>query len=265
MTENRDREIRLNELAMKFAGGDKDSRGEWLKTLRQAMKAGNLAAREKKVPAPVCRKVENPLASREWMERDFQTVGHTTIAGMPARVVAPTGRQALYESLSYVYHYVTPAAVAAWLHATMRGFEPPALVRAWLGTEWPVRDAGQQGKATTTEPSKDKRDKIREYLKRIASHTPGFDRDAMPGEKIDFHALLAMLDADFLAAEPDTFDGYLKKPSYLCKFSKKGRKSDFYEGLAKVLGGNSGKYRTALNRLEPKYEKVKRKRRSGAT
>jgi hypothetical protein len=150
---------------------------------------------------------------------------------------------------------------AAYLHG--QGEEPSEHIRVWLGPDWPARDAGQQGNAISTEPSKDKRDKIREHLKRMASHAPGFDSDSMPGQKIDFHALLAILDADFLV-EPDTFDGYLKKPDYLCKFARKGRAPDFYEALADRLGANSGKYLTALKKLEPKYEELKRKRRSGA-
>jgi len=137
MTEKQDREIELRELAKKFAGGDKARAREWLKTLRQAVKEGTLKAREERVSTPgVVRKVGSLFASREWYRPGYPTVGHTTFAGLPARVVAPTGRQALYESLTYVYHYVTPAAVAAWLHATVPDFEPPALVRAWLGADW---------------------------------------------------------------------------------------------------------------------------------
>ena len=60
-------------------------------------------------------------------------MGHATFAGMPARVVAPTGRQAIHDGLTYVYHYVTPRAVATWLHATMPDFEPPAI---FIGLLW---------------------------------------------------------------------------------------------------------------------------------
>lgn len=128
MTEKQDREIELRDLAKKFAGGDKAQAGEWLKTLRQAVTDGRLESREKRV-------------SSGGVARRSQTVGHTFFAGMPARVVAPVQPQ----TLMGVYRYVTPAAVAAWLATLPDDARKDIRSQgwAWLGTEWPVADAGK--------------------------------------------------------------------------------------------------------------------------
>ena len=152
MTEKQDREIKLRDLANKFAGGNKAEERGWLKILRQAVEDGRLVARERRVPTGgVARRVGNPMgASRERLERDFQTVGNTTFAGMPVRVVAPTGRQAIYEGLTYVRHIVTPAAVAAWLTKLPEQATKDIHSQgwAWLGDAWPVAAApAMQGAA----------------------------------------------------------------------------------------------------------------------
>lgn len=144
MTEKQDREIELRDLAKRFAGSNKDEARGWLKILREAVKDGRLVARERQVRmGGVARRVDNPMgASRERLERDFQTVGNTTFAGMPVRVVAPTGRQAIYEGLTYVLHIVTPAAVAAWLTKLPEQATKDIHSQgwAWLGDAWPVAD-----------------------------------------------------------------------------------------------------------------------------
>lgn len=63
MTEKDDREIGLRDLAKKFAGGNKTEAGEWLKTLRQAVKDGRLEASEMRVRDGVTRRADNPMGA----------------------------------------------------------------------------------------------------------------------------------------------------------------------------------------------------------
>ncbi len=114
------------------------------------------------------------------------------------------------------------------------------------------------------EPSKAKRDKIRSFLKDMEIHKPTLDCFAMPGEVVEFHALLECLDADFLDVPPSTFDNYRRKPDYLCKFQKTGPHPGFYECVAKKMGVNSGKYRKALSKLKAVYQAAKDRQQSGA-
>lgn len=239
MTETKDREISLRELASKFAEGDKTKVSGYQKALLDAVKAGTLQAREE-------RRLSRGVARRP------VTLGFTTFSGMTARVVQTPPPTKPHETRHY---WFSRAVVAAWLGNK----EAPLLVSLWLGDELQPEQAPE----SAAEPSKAIRDQIRAYLKDMATHDPSFDCMKMPGEKVDFHALLACMDSDCLAAKPGTFDGYLKKPAYLCKFETAGRNPGFYEGMAEKMGVNSGKYRRALGKKEAEYEKAKAKRQSG--
>jgi hypothetical protein len=152
MTETKDREISLRELASKFAEGDKTKVSGYQKALLDAVKAGTLQAREE-------RRLLRGVARRP------VTVGLTTFAGMTARVVQtppPT------KPLETRHYWFSRAAVNSWLHTVMPGFQPPALVRAWLGAEWQPA----QGQESAAEPSKAIRDQIRAYLMDMATHDP---------------------------------------------------------------------------------------------
>ena len=212
MTEKQDREIELRDLANKFAVGNKAEARGWLEILRQAVEDGRLEARESQ-----CNPTRRGISLAGWKRHEM---------GGGARREELAGR-------TWDYHFVTPAAVAAWLTKLPEQATKDIHSQgwAWLGDAWPVAavlaDIVKPGKPEARKES------IRALLAAIQEAEPDFSPEAMPGKKSDFFELCRAWNPDFRYVVQDTFNDYLPG---LCKFKPGARATDFYREIGPRIG-----------------------------
>lgn len=154
---------------------------------------------------------------------------------------------------------IARAAAAQWLDRISFDVDNHAHVRAWLQAGG--IDCSEGGDGKVHPPSK------REKLAQILNSMTALDRAAMPGQKIDFHALALAKFKEFQVAA-STFSDYLEKAGKLpklCTFIRGQRRNpDFYKAAGVSMGVKEADYLKALKELENQktLRKIKKASRS---
>lgn len=129
--------------------------------------------------------------------------------------------------------YVRPEDFLRW---AMKEWEWP-LCRDLIPLCEKYKAADDEAQLAVIKPSKvsSKKAEISSILDRLLVADPNFNRQAMPGRKVDFHELCKKLDQQrsMFYVSIATFDEYLHG---LCAFKPGARQTDYYEQLLPKLG-----------------------------